>query len=486
MMMKPKLWIFFCAFLIASSSFAQINDFNNQKTLDEKLKENNDLLMTAPDQAFIRIDELIEQALKEDNKEAELTLLSKKAWYYVRKTDLKKAIKAAKELDEKAIEYDNYYWQSAAHSHLLEIYSFSGLPNQAIEEFHKSNQLLEKSDQTDDKMNYPKAINHIKIANVYEGQGDFGTAKKMLIKVDEYISKVKDNEQRKKIRYYNFTNLGAVNLELNMLDSAAYFIEKSLLLSDGKNDEVSLNQFRNLLILGQIYNRKKDYLTALKSLKQAEKLEPRLAANLHEKNLLYEELVESYEALDSAQQANLYLHKAKDITIELERNKSSSLNKIIDDNLLKEKSYTIHIALGAGVLLLVMSFFLINSIRKNKLLATQEKAEELYLDQNKPSILEEQQVYTQLIEMAKNDDKSFIIAFHDKFPDFYKKLIQINSKLVESEIEFCALLKLKLSTKEIAQIQNIEPKTVKNKKNRIRKRLNISAEQELYYFFNQI
>lgn len=485
-MMKFKYLLFlFLFYNLNFNAFGQFQESENL-TLEEKITKNNELLMTEPDMAFNRLDELIVQALKEENKEAELTLLSKKVWYYVRKTDLKKGIQASKELDQKAIEYDNYYWQSAAHSHLLEIYSFSDLPNQAIEEFNKSIKLLEKSDLPDDKINYAKAINHIRIANVYESQGNFGTAKKMLIKVDEHISKVKDDEQRRKIRYYNFTNLGAVNFELNMLDSAEYFIEKSLLLSDGQNDEVSLNQFRNLLILGQIYNRKKDYPRALESLKQAEKLEPGLAANLHEKNMLYEELVASYEAMDSGQQANIYLHKAKDITIELERNKSSSLNKIIDDNLLKEKNYTVHIAIASGILLLFMSFFLIKSIRKNKLLATQEKAEELYLDQNKPSILEEQQVYTQLIEMAKNDDKSFIIAFHDKFPDFYSKLIQVNPKLVESEIEFCALLKLKLSTKEIAQIQNIEPKTVKNKKNRIRKRLNISAEQELYYFFNQI
>lgn len=485
-MMKFKYLLFlFLFYNLNFNAFAQFRESENL-TLDEKITRNNDLLMTEPDLAFFRIDALIAQALEEGNKEAELTLLSKKTWYHVRKTDLKKAINAAKELDEKAIDYDNYYWQSAAHSHLLEIYSFSDLPNQAIEEFYKSLKLLEKSDQTEDKINYSKAINHIKIANVYEGQGNFGTAKKMLIKVDEHISKVKDNEQRRKIRYINFTNLGAVNLELNLLDSAEFFIHNSLLLSNGESDDISLNQFRNLLILGQIHNRKKEYMKALESLKQAEELEPRLAANLHEKNMLYNELVESYEALDSGQQANIYLHKAKDITIELERNKSSSLNKIIDDNLLKEKSYTVHIATASGILLLVMSFFLITSIRKNKLLASQEKAEELYFDKNKPSILEEQQVYTQLIEMARNDDKSFIIAFHDKFPEFYSKLIQINPKLVESEIEFCALLKLKLSTKEIAQIQNIEPKTVKNKKNRIRKRLNISAEQELYYFFNQI
>ncbi len=88
-------------------------------------------------------------------------------------------------------------------------------------------------------------------------------------------------------------------MELNLHDTAEYFIQKSMLLSDGVNDEASLNQFRNLLILGQVHNAKKDFLGALSFLKKAEGIEPRLATNLQEKNSLYGELVKSYEALDS-------------------------------------------------------------------------------------------------------------------------------------------------------------------------------------------
>ncbi len=127
-------------------------------------------------------------------------MLSKKAWYYIRKTDLKQALKAAQELDGKAIAYDNYYWQSAAHSHLLEICSFNGLQEQAIMEFDRSMDLLDKSSESADKINYSKAINHIKIANLYEGQGDFSQAKKMLLKVDEHIGKIKDKEKIRKTR----------------------------------------------------------------------------------------------------------------------------------------------------------------------------------------------------------------------------------------------------------------------------------------------
>lgn len=484
-MKKFKLFLLYIFIFSGINIPAQISDSKTQKTLDQKVKENQEMLMTDSDKAFNQMDELIEQALSEENQEAELSLLSRKTWYYFRKTDLKEALKEAQKLESKAIKYKKTHWQTAAHGYKLEIYSLSDLYEEAIREFETTLKLLDQSDRPEDDINFSKAICYIKVAVVYERQKNFGTSKKMLIKADEYIAKIKNDERRREIRYMNFSNLGVANVELNNIDSAEYFINQSLMLSK-KEDETSLTQFRNFAVMGQIYNKKKNYPLALDHLKSAEKLQSGLAISLLEQNALYEELSESYKAMDSLEQANIYAHKAKDIEIELEKSKNNSLHKIIKEDLLKEKNYSTPLLIGAGVLLFLSFIFIFRLYRRNKILAKQEKEEELYFTQNKPSILEEQKVYTQLIEMAKNDDKSFIIAFHDKFPEFYDKLIQINPKLVESEIEFCALLKLKLSTKEIAQVQNIEPKTVKNKKNRIRKRLNIPIEQELYYFFNQL
>src|SRR6218665_2570043 len=350
--MKLKYIVFLFIYFNANLTvFGQLAT-SHKPTLDAQIAKNNDLFMTDPNKAFQMMDVLMEKAVKEHNKEAELSLLSKKTWYFIRKTDLKQALKAAQELDNKAIAYENYYWQSAAHSHLLEICSLNGLQEQA------SMALLEKSKLPQDKINYSKAINYIKIANLYETQGNFGAAKENLIKVDEHIGKIRDKEKIRKIRFMNFTNLGAVNFELNLHDSAEYFIQKSMLLSDGATDEQSVNQFRNLLILGQVYNAKNDGLKALHFLKKAEKIEPKLATSLQEKNMLYNELMDSYKTLDSSQQANIYLHKAKDAELEYEKSKSSSLKKIINDDLLKERNYSVYIIVGFSILLLLSLAFI--------------------------------------------------------------------------------------------------------------------------------
>ena len=51
----------------------------------------------------------------------------------------------------------------------------------------------------------------------------------------------------------------------------------------------------------------------------------------------------------------------------------------------------------------------------------------------------------------RKDDPGFMFAFEKLYPDFSDKLLQIDSNLTKSEIEFCALLKLNLSTKKIAR-----------------------------------
>ena len=88
--------------------------------------------------------------------------------------------------------------------------------------------------------------------------------------------------------------------------------------------------------------------------------------------------------------------------------------------------------------------------------------------------------------MIKKDDSSFIYTFEKIYPDFSKKLLAVCPQLVQTEVEFCALLKMKLSTKQIAQLTFIETRTVQNKKHRIRKKLNLPADVDIYHWFDTI
>jgi len=96
------------------------------------------------------------------------------------------------------------------------------------------------------------------------------------------------------------------------------------------------------------------------------------------------------------------------------------------------------------------------------------------------------EAYNSLIQLLKDNDTGFYFAFEQVFPDFSEKLLVINPVLAKTEIEFCFLLKLKLTTKEIAQLTFLEPRTVQNKKHRIRKRLDIPSSADIYVWLDSI
>ncbi|OCA76484.1 hypothetical protein BBI01_06940 [Chryseobacterium artocarpi] len=89
-------------------------------------------------------------------------------------------------------------------------------------------------------------------------------------------------------------------------------------------------------------------------------------------------------------------------------------------------------------------------------------------------------------ELAKKNDSSFLMRFRELYPDFINSLLKINPDLENSELAFCAMLKLGFSSKEIADYTFVQHRSVQQKKYRIRKRLEISGEEDIYVFFDNL
>ena len=484
---KLKFWFFIYVLLAAPFSFAQYDDSQKIKTLDEKIIDNNELMMTNPEKAFEEIDLLMDGAVISQDHNAELNLMSRKIWYYVRKSEFDHAIDAVQKMEAKAKQYGIKYWQAIAHQHLIEIYAASEIPEKAIAEFEITMKLLNDSDKSEQTLNYARALSHIKIANVYESKKDYPKLIHTLKQADKYINLLKKEKVRTNFLYINYTNLGAAYLETKNYDSSFYFVNKSLKLAS--NGENHLMQFRNYFILGVVFNKKNKNKEAIYYLRKAENIGQFQAVNSEEKEMLYSNLASAYEVNGNKDSLLFYTQRWKDSQIEVEKSKNKSLHKIIDKDLLKEENYTVYVVAASAILLLLLIVLLLRSRRINSILKQQEKISQQYLQDVKSS--EQSQLptgenFAGLIEMAKNNDQSFLVSFHKSFPDFTKKILSINPKIAQTEIEFMALIRMNLSTKEISQIQSIQPKTVQNKKRRIRQRLNIPSETDIYFFFNQL
>jgi len=85
-----------------------------------------------------------------------------------------------------------------------------------------------------------------------------------------------------------------------------------------------------------------------------------------------------------------------------------------------------------------------------------------------------------LISLAHENNIEFYEKFKEAHPYFYERLLQVSPKLSFSDLEYCALMRLNLDTKKIATIKRSSVGAIESKKYRIRKKLNISTEENIY------
>lgn len=94
--------------------------------------------------------------------------------------------------------------------------------------------------------------------------------------------------------------------------------------------------------------------------------------------------------------------------------------------------------------------------------------------------------YEEIIFLAKSGDPKFATLFKELYPDFYNKLMELQPDLTLIEQKFCFFLKLNFSTKEIAEYTFVTPKAIQNRKNRIRKRLGIADNEDIYQWIENL
>ena len=78
-----------------------------------------------------------------------------------------------------------------------------------------------------------------------------------------------------------------------------------------------------------------------------------------------------------------------------------------------------------------------------------------------------------------DDWKFFQEAFNNADKDFLKKVKSIHPSLTPNDLRLCAYLRLNLSSKEIAPLLNISPRSVEVKRYRLRKKMNLEHEISL-------
>ena len=89
--------------------------------------------------------------------------------------------------------------------------------------------------------------------------------------------------------------------------------------------------------------------------------------------------------------------------------------------------------------------------------------------------------------LNNNDDWNlFEEAFNNADKDFLKKIKQLHPALTSNDLRLCAYLRLNLSSKEIAPLLNISPRSVEVKRYRLRKKMDLPHESSLSDYILEI
>ncbi|WP_185289602.1 hypothetical protein [Chryseobacterium lactis] len=271
-------------------------------------------------------------------------------------------------------------------------------------------------------------------------------------------------------------------------DSAGIYISRAdeKMLSEKTSDVESLWVY---FTMGYYYNEVNNNDKAEQNLKKALEIniKTRRTYSTHI-NGVYKALAELYKKKNDGGRAYYYLKKYMEEEGKINAARLTTMNKATENFISEIKSESdwhkndLPLFIALSITVLTVSGVYVRKVIKA--LKLKKKTLKMETDELKDHVHTKQ--LDEVIELAKNNDSSFLLKFRSLYPDFINELLKINPDLENSELAFCAMLKLRFSSKEIANYTFVQHKSVQQKKYRIRKRLNIPAETDIYDFFENV
>ena len=90
--------------------------------------------------------------------------------------------------------------------------------------------------------------------------------------------------------------------------------------------------------------------------------------------------------------------------------------------------------------------------------------------------------------LLKSDsiNNRFEKQFEEVYPNFFRDLIEKSDRLSQNDLRLCAYLKMNQNTQEIAQMSGVSIRTIESQKYRLKKKLNLSGEENLISFLMKL
>ncbi|MGU3374781.1 tetratricopeptide repeat protein [Chryseobacterium sp. M5A1_1a] len=334
------------------------------------------------------------------------------------------------------------------------------------------------------KKNESSALKNNILFNIYLRQGTYLIEKKQYAKALEYFQKARklDGSGLADCAIGDY-----IYMNKNMDSAYKYVtIAYNKANASGKKNGVAL--YANT-IMGEYYLADKQYDKAEDALKKALEIDNNTKQiYAYYTKYIYNDLRAVYEKKGDNEKAYFYLNAYREA-----KNKSNTailktINKDMESFIAETKNdskdhkrnmqWVVFLSLAIFSLLAVYAWRILSLLRKRKdTLRTESEGLKNRMNDKR---------HAELMELGRKNDPGFLNQFKEAYPELINKLLHINPNLEDSELAFCAMLKLHFTSKEIASYTLIQHRTVQQKKYRIRKRLNIPTETDIYQFFDDL
>ncbi|MGG1923629.1 hypothetical protein AB1278_17570 [Chryseobacterium sp. NRRL B-14798] len=379
-------------------------------------------------------------------------------------------------------------------------YTGLGLMQNVRDEYLKILQLLEKYDDNEAKTMKYRAYGNI--ASYYYETKKYSDAIRYIDLAERITKKIDTSVYLINERAGVFAVKGYVYLDTKKIDSAYKYFNKSYNIL-AKYNTTKYTQF---MAFADYYFEQRKYKSALENyMKTLSDMEEHHMEDNECKIKAYKKISECFGFLKDEHNKQTFLNKYYKATEQTFNDNSAymqaAVNNILHETKITkfkdEKKHGQHLYLIVSLCLIVLSvltYFYLNKVKtRNKIIDYKEKELEakksIILEKESEALLLRKQLnesFEELVTLAKTNNSEFLARFQDVYPEFTGKLLNINPSLATSELQFCALLTFNFTSKEIAQFTYITPRTVENKKTRIRKRLNIPLDKNISIWLREL
>src|SRR5690606_18483142 len=334
--------------------------------------------------------------------------------------------------------------------------------------------------------------------NLFVTYRDVGNSDSAYHYLDKEISVLKTFREKD---VYNYLSLSYLDYgekyligEIH-LDSAECYFQRSLNLLNKYEDPFQHDVYR---AFGDLNYLTKNYDKALDYYLRSQAIVEKLDYSDPSFNYILKRISEIYKIRNEDKLEKKYLHKFIAIEDSISESQVVTVGKVTN-NLIEKQETEIKetrrkMFLYGGIILVlvlskvVLAFYYFRRKQKKKSVKLLQNEKELARKENENQKLKSRinESFEEVIQLAKENDSSFLKRFTEIYPDFVKNIHRVNPNIQSSELGFCALLFLNFSTKDIAEYTFVTPKAVQNRKNRIRKKLNISSDEDIYVWMQKL